>query len=553
MSPTVIAIGLLAAYLGFGALRRFKAPRSRPIFRHSDIFAGHLTEGLLHALISDRGYVRADTRVASVEGSAVIVERDGACGRLVLCPALAFGRENDLPGLKALAARHRKDRSTTIVVIGGGEEFGRSAFQATAPVRTLHVDDLGSVREARARLRPSSPRLVIENALDRMAADLHEGAFPTVDFETARSLVSDGPEHEFRSAPPLRGVVTTALTVAIVVCFAVEVWINPDAFRGGGATLTVAYRMGAIYHPAIMAGEWQRLIGAPFLHFGLLHLAMNGWAQWSLGAPIEFLVGPWRFLALWVGSALGASLTSLIFNESSVAAGASGAIFGLLGAFTTFVFFRKDILPQPVPRPLRNGVLATLLLNLMISFIPSIDMAAHAGGFLTGAIMAFGLVRRDRTEARAPSRPGPLRLAVAALVLLGVGLTSIQERADLSTRVPGIETEHTVGEVRLPIPGNFVVTENRTKGLTTVEADGGPATPFSVTFKVSEPQKDEPAARRVLQTLRPEPVAVKDSDWIAVSQMGIQNLRAIEIVVTAPASCSAQAEKLGADLASRIH
>lgn len=552
MSPTVILLGLLATFLGLGALRRFGAPRARPIFRQNDIFAGRLTEGLLHALISDRGYVRTDTRIVGVFGSAVVVERVGACGRLVLCPALGFGRENDLPVLAATAARHRTDRAATIVVIGGGEEFARSAFAATAPVRTLHIDDFGTVREARGRFRSSSPRLVIENALDRMAGDLSEGAFPTVDFETVRGLVSDAPEPEFRPPPPLRGVVTTALTVAIILCFAVEVAISPDSFSGGGATLTVAYRMGAIYQSAILAGEWQRLIGAPFLHFGLLHLAMNGWAQWSLGAPIEFLVGPWRFLALWVGSALGASLTSLIFNESSVAAGASGAIFGLLGAFTTFVFFRKDVLPQPVPRPLRNGVLATLLLNLMISFIPSIDMAAHAGGFLTGAFMAFGLVKRDRAEAMAPSRPGPLRLAVAALVLLGVGLTSIQTRADLSTRVPEIATEHAVGEVRLPIPRNFVVTERRTKGLTTVEADGGPASPFSVTYKVSEPQADEEAARRVLKTLHPEPVSVKDSDWIAVSQMGIQNLRAIEIVVAAPASCSAKAEKLGADLASRV-
>ena len=128
---------------------------------------------------------------------------------------------------------------------------------------------------------------------------------------------------------------------------------------------------------------------------------------------------------------------------------------------------------------------------------------------------------------------------------MGVGLTSIQERADLSTRVPEIGTEHAVGEVRLPIPRNFVVTESRTKGLTTVEADGGPASPFSVTYKVSEPQADEAAARRVLKTLHPEPVSVKDSDWIAVSQMGIQNLRAIEIVVAAPASCSAKPRNSG--------
>ena len=552
MSPTMFVLGLLAALLGFGALSRFWPPRSRPIFRQSDIFAGRLTEGLLHALISDRGYVRTDTRVTGVLGSAVIVERDGACGRLVLCPALGFGRENDLPGLAALAARYALDRTTTIVVIGGGEEFGRSAFRATAPVRTLHIDDLGRVREVRAGLRSSSPRLVIESALDRMAADLREGAFPSVDFETARGLVSDGPERHFRPAPPLRGVVTTSLTFAIVLCFAVELAISPDSFSGGGATLTVAYRMGAIYQSSILAGEWQRLIAAPFLHFGLLHLAMNGWAQWSLGAPIEFLVGPWRFLALWVGSALGASLTSLIFNQTSVSAGASGAIFGLLGAFTTFVFFRKDVLPQPVPRALRNGVLATLLLNLMISFIPSIDMAAHAGGFLTGAIMAFGLVRRDRTEALEPARTGPLRLAVAVLVLMGVGLTSIQERADLSTHAPEIGTEHKLAELVLPIPRGFAVSESRTKGLTTIEADGGPASSFSVTYKISEPQADEPAARRVLKSLHPEPVAVRESDWIAASQMGIQNLRAIEIVVVAPASCSAKAEKLAADLAGRI-
>jgi len=552
MSTTAILLGLLAAFLGLGALRRLGTARARPIFQQSHIFAGRLTEGLLHALISDRGYVRTDTRVAGVLGSAVIVERAGACGRLVLSPALGFGRESDLSVLSALAERHRGDRATTIVVIGGGKEFGESAFEATAPVRTLHIDDLGTVREARARFRSSSPRLVIESALDRMAADLREGAFPSLDFETARSLVTDGPAPAARPAPPLRGVVTSALTLAIVLCFAAEILISPDSFTGAGATLTVVYRMGAIYQPAILAGEWQRLIGAPFLHFGLLHLAMNGWAQWSLGAPIEFLIGPWRFLALWVGSALGASLTSLVFNESSVAAGASGAIFGLLGAFTTFVFFRKDVLPQPVPRALRNGVLATLLLNLMISFIPSIDMAAHAGGFLTGAVMAFGLVRRDRTAVTAPSRPGPLRLAVAALVLLGVGLTSIQERADLSTRVPELGAEHAVAELRLPIPRDFTVTESRAKGLTTVEAEGGPASTYSVTYKISEPQADERAARRVLQTLHPEPVAVKESDWIAVSQMGTQNLRAIEIVVVAPASCGPQAEKLAADLAARV-
>ena len=550
MSSTLILLGLLAVVLGLGSLLRPRPGRDRPVFKGHGIFAGHLTEGLLHALVSNRGFIRTDTRIVGFVGSAVVVERDGACGRLVLCPSLAFGRASDLPSLRSLGERFGGDRKSTLVVIGGDEDFGREALRAAAPARALHIDDAGRVREARATLRSRAPRLVIESALDRMAAELREGAFPALDFETARSLISSDPEGEQRPVP-VRGVVTTALTVAILVCFAVEVLISPDSFRGEGAALAVAYRMGGIYQKAILAGEWQRLIAAPFLHFGLLHLAMNGWAQWSLGAPIEFLVGSWRFLALWVISALGASVTSLIFNDSSVAAGASGAIFGLLGAFTTFVFFRKDVLPQPVPRPLRNGVLITLLLNLLISFIPSIDMAAHAGGFLTGALLAMGLARRPPHESL-PPRPGPLRLVVAAMALLGVGLTAIQERADLATLAPVNESERSLGELWLPIPRGFTVTESKAKGLTLVEADGAPASPYSVTYKVSEPQVDEPAALRILEGLRPQPASVKDSGWIAIAQSGVQNLRAIEILVVAPASCQAEAESLAAELARRV-
>ena len=554
MSFIFVLLALVALFFGVRFFPRVISSRPRPVFRQNDIFAGRLSEGLLHALISDRGYMRADTRVSGIFGSSVILDRDGACGRLVLYPALGFGRDNDLPGLRALASRHQADRSATLVVLGGGAAFSRDAFEATTPLRTLHVDDGGQLREARRGFKPAAPRLVVENALDRMAGDLKEGAFPTIDFETARSLVAatvEAPQRENTGA--FRGVVTTALTLAIVICFAIEVAISRDSLRGEGAALSVVYRMGAVHQPAVLNGEWLRLIAAPFLHFGIFHLAMNGWAQWSLGAPIEFLVGPWRFLALWFGSALGASLASVVFNGTSVSAGASGAIFGLLGAFTTFVFFRKDILPQPVPRGLRNGVLVTLLLNLMISFIPSIDMAAHLGGFLTGAIMATGVVRRERDEPARPTRAGPLRLAVACLVVLGVGVTSYQQRADLTAQTPKIAGERRIGEVSLPILEGFAVTERRLPGLITVDVDAGPASPFSVTYKVSELQADEAAAVRVLPTLRSREAPAGPSDWIALSRLGVQGSRAIEIVVVAPTSSRAAAEKLGADLAERIH
>src|SRR6185503_6260117 len=176
---------------------------------------------------------------------SIAIDRDGACGRLVLYPALGFGRDSDLGGLSTLVAHHATDRSTTIVVVGGDESFARDAFVATSPLRTLHIDDDGRVREVRAGFRSAAPRLVINHALDRMAADTREGAFPAIEFATARSLISsppsDGPENR-----PFRGVVTGALTAAIVVCFAVEVAISRDCFRGEGASLSVVYRMGGV-------------------------------------------------------------------------------------------------------------------------------------------------------------------------------------------------------------------------------------------------------------------------------------------------------------------
>ena len=544
-----LGVLVLLTLWGLRFFLRSRTGKDRPALAEHLIQSSSLAAGLLHALISDRGYLRADTSIGDVNGSDVAVDRKGACGRLVLHPVSGFSPENDLADIAALSARHAQHRSATVVVIGGDDSFGRRVLDAARHGRTIHITARGAVTEKGRGFGSSAPRLVVDNALDRMAADLGEGGLPAIDVATARTLVSPA-LLETPVSPPFRGVATAALTAAVMVCFAVETLISVDSLRGEGAALSVVYRMGAIHRASVLAGEWQRLIAAPFLHFGLLHLVMNSWAQWSLGGPIEFLVGSRRFLVLWLVSALGASVTSLLFNETSVSAGASGAIFGLLGAFTTFVFFRKDILPQPVPKALRNGILTTLLLNLMISFVPSIDMAAHAGGFLTGAVMAFGLSRRDRKPG--PSSALAVRLVVAAVVLAGVGLTSFLDRAGAATRPPALGSEHRVSDVRLPIPEGFSVSESKQEGLTIVEADGSPASPYSVTFRVSESQADDESARHVLEGLRDSRGPGESTDWIALSRAGITGRRAVEVVVVAPASCRSAAEALSAELAENI-
>ncbi|MGL4650546.1 MAG: rhomboid family intramembrane serine protease [Caldilineaceae bacterium] len=128
------------------------------------------------------------------------------------------------------------------------------------------------------------------------------------------------------------------------------------------------------------AGEYYRLLTAAFLHGGVLHIMFNMWVLYALGPQLEQLLGRARFLTLYLLSALGGSVVSYVFSAPNVpSVGASGAIFGLMGA--TLV----------VGRRLRADVtnVAVLIgINFAIGFVvPNIDWRAHLGGLITGALV----------------------------------------------------------------------------------------------------------------------------------------------------------------------
>ena len=159
-------------------------------------------------------------------------------------------------------------------------------------------------------------------------------------------------------------------------------------------------------------GEFYRLVTAAFLHGGLLHLALNMFALASLGPVLESALGRSRFLVLYLLSALGGSTLSFLLAEpTTIGVGASGAIFGLFGAF--YVVARKlggDT----------RSIVTLLVINLVITFtIPIIDWRAHLGGLVTGLVVAGAFAYAPR---------GPRRTAVqaaactAVLVLLAVAV-----------------------------------------------------------------------------------------------------------------------------------
>jgi membrane associated rhomboid family serine protease len=170
------------------------------------------------------------------------------------------------------------------------------------------------------------------------------------------------------------------------------------------------YENGALYGPLVADGEWWRIVTAGFLHAGLLHLAFNMYFLYFLGTLLEPAIGKVRFAVIYAVSLAGGSFGALLISPDAVTVGASGAVFGLMGAAILAMRARGI-------DPMQSGLGMTLLLNLGITFlIPNISIGGHLGGlaagFVTGYLL-FEVAERDRAL-RVP--------VIAACVVLGVAL-----------------------------------------------------------------------------------------------------------------------------------
>ena len=157
---------------------------------------------------------------------------------------------------------------------------------------------------------------------------------------------------------------------------------------GGSQNADVLLAFGASYGPYFRAGEIWRLVMPMFLHIGIAHLAVNMAALYLLGWLLEPLYGYGRFSLLYVLSGMGGSLLSMEAS-SNVAAGASGAIFGIAGAMLVTGLLRPQVVPRRWKSLFGAGILLAIIINLIFGrFVPHIDNWAHLGGLVTGLALA---------------------------------------------------------------------------------------------------------------------------------------------------------------------
>ena len=180
---------------------------------------------------------------------------------------------------------------------------------------------------------------------------------------------------------------------------------------------------GAVSRAAVEQGEWWRILTAGFLHAGLLHLFFNMFGLYILGGLLEPAIGRVRFAVLYFVSLLAGSFGALLFSPEGLTVGASGAIFGLMGA--AFVYMRNRGI-----NPMESGLGLWIGLNLLITFtIPNISIGGHVGGLVGGALAA--LVMFDVGDrVRAPAYV-PLLLAGAIGVVAVVGSIAVSGSASV--------------------------------------------------------------------------------------------------------------------------
>jgi membrane associated rhomboid family serine protease len=206
-------------------------------------------------------------------------------------------------------------------------------------------------------------------------------------------------------------VVTYALIAVNVVLWLGELVTGAGGGQGGGLVL----QEGALIGPAVAAGEYWRLVTGAFLHanqlpFGLLHIGFNMYLLYYLGRLLEPAIGRLKFAAIYFTALLCGSFGALLLSPAAPTVGASGAVFGLMGA-AVVVMRARGI------DPWQSGIGPLIVLNLVLTFgLRNISIGGHIGGLIGGAAAAYLLVEMG---ARRRSAAMPL-LACAALAIASV-------------------------------------------------------------------------------------------------------------------------------------
>ncbi|MGQ4598878.1 rhomboid family intramembrane serine protease [Nocardia sp. R6R-6] len=213
------------------------------------------------------------------------------------------------------------------------------------------------------------PAAVGQHCVDCLRQD-QRGARPVRTVSGARAA---------RSSTPAVTYALIALNVVIYAITAAQAKSLLDNQRGSALFLD-----WVLFAPAVADGQWWRVLGSGFLHYGPIHLLLNMFALYVVGRDAELVLGRVRYLAVYLVSLLGGAAGVMLFAQNTLTAGASGAVYGLFGAITVILIRLRQ---NP------NQMLILIGINVFISLsLPGISLWGHLGGLAAGTLATLGIL-----------------------------------------------------------------------------------------------------------------------------------------------------------------
>lgn len=296
-----------------------------------------------------------------------------------------------------------------------------------------------------------------------------------------------------------RSGVTLALVAVNVAAFA---WLVAPASVDEGDLV----RAGALFRPAVLAGEWWRALTAMFLHAGWLHLGLNMYGLFLLGRFAEGVLGKARYLVVYVASGLCGAAASTAVGAGALSVGASGAIMGLCGGLIVTLVLRRGAWPEAWRRTLLVNLTFLGALQIFIGFqVPMIDNATHVGGMVGGAgttlLMAPGGLLASSPSGRLFARISAA--LCAAVILAAAAFAALSPLPRTLARLPLRQV--TLGDTQISIPEHWEVDAAHSRiedpwlGIqATLERDHGRVT-------LESPQANDPRYRALLERIYNRP------------------------------------------------
>jgi len=229
--------------------------------------------------------------------------------------------------------------------------------------------------------------------------------------------------HSVRTMQQASTQVTRVLIGICVVVFLAELATDRIAFPGS------IYDRGGVYAPLVADGEPWRLLTAGFLHaqppFGFVHIAFNMYLLFLLGQMLEGALGRWRFLLVYLIAIAGASAVAMLLQPQSFSVGASGGVFGLMGAALLDLRSRGQA-------PFQSQIGQLLLVNIVLTFVfPNVSIGGHLGGLAAGAAAFLVVQEAGRRRVPAAATYGVLVALLALALVAGVLIAeSVAESAN---------------------------------------------------------------------------------------------------------------------------